>query len=419
MSPATWPSEGLAGLLILLTTLLVAGVAWHARGHLREHGVPAGRSHWLWPLLAAVWGFLTLIWLVSDLLTLYLALEGLGFCAVALMWLPGTREARRAGLYYLLASLSGSALILTSALLLYRHYGHLDFALLAQASAEDPQWRWLALAGLSTGLLVKAGAFPLHTWLPPAHATAWAPVSALHAALIIKASLFLLIKLWWQLGPAAAPSMQLLGWLGAAAVLWGGLLAWRQATLKKVVAYSTVSQMGYLLLLFPLMASAEEGARQLAWQATWLLFITHALAKAAMFMAAGNLVLAMGCDDLKGLTGVGQQLPLSLLVFGVAGVSIMGLPPSGAFTAKWLLLESALAAGQWPWLLLLGLGSLLSAAYLFRVFAYCFTARAEAPPCRRVPSHLDIVPLGLALAALFLGLIAGWPVAWVQGGGLP
>ncbi|MEN8176324.1 MAG: proton-conducting transporter membrane subunit, partial [Pseudomonadota bacterium] len=242
----------------------------------------------------------------------------------------------------------------------------------------------------------------------PAHASAPAPVSALLSALVVKASFYILLRLWLEVFPvtAAGPG-QLLGLLGAAAVLWGGLQALRQTRLKMLIAYSTVAQLGYLFLAFPLGST-------IAWQGALYLLLSHALAKAAMFMAAGNILRFGGHDRIADLDRVAQRLPLTVTAFALAGVSIMGLPPSGGFIAKWLLLEAAMRSGQWWWVIILILGGLLAAAYIFKVIGYAFT-RAEAPhQARTVPITMEWAALALTLVAILLGLVAPWPLAFME-----
>jgi formate hydrogenlyase subunit 3/multisubunit Na+/H+ antiporter MnhD subunit len=185
------------------------------------------------------------------------------------------------------------------------------------------------------------------------------------------------------------------------------------------VAWSTLGQLGYLMLAFPLLTGTAAQVVTLAWQATWLHLAGHALAKAAMFMAAGNLLLSTGANRLSGLTGTSRRLPLSLMTFGLAAVTLMGLPPSAGFTAKWLMLQAALAAGQWPWVLVLGLGTLLTATYVFRVLRASFVEDAPETVFRPLPLGLDAIALGLALAAIGLGLAAEWPLALVREAGQP
>jgi formate hydrogenlyase subunit 3/multisubunit Na+/H+ antiporter MnhD subunit len=268
---------------------------------------------------------------------------------------------------------------------------------------------WAAVGLMSAGLLLKTALFPLHFWLPPAHASAPTPVSALLSALVVKASFYILLRLWLQLFPLpdALPGQfpgLLLGLLGAAAVLWGGVQALRQTRLKLLIAYSTVAQIGYLFLAFPL-------ATVIAWKGMLFLLLSHALAKAAMFMAAGNILRFQGHDRIADLDRVAQRLPLTLTTFALAGVSIMGLPPSGGFIAKWLLLDAALRSGQWWWALVLILGGLLAAAYVFKVIGYAFT-QADTPRYpRAVPRRMEWSALALALAAIGIGLVAPWPLA--------
>jgi formate hydrogenlyase subunit 3/multisubunit Na+/H+ antiporter MnhD subunit len=145
---------------------------------------------------------------------------------------------------YLLVSLLGSLAYLLGVALLYHTFGSVDIALLAEQMEPSPAV-WAAMGLMSAGLLLKTALFPLHFWLPPAHASAPAPVSALLSALVVKASFYILLRLWLEIFPLTNSALgQLLGLLGAAAVLWGGLQALRQTQLKMLIAYSTVSQLG-------------------------------------------------------------------------------------------------------------------------------------------------------------------------------
>jgi formate hydrogenlyase subunit 3/multisubunit Na+/H+ antiporter MnhD subunit len=261
---------------------------------------------------------------------------------------------------------------------------------------------------MSAGLLLKTALFPLHFWLPPAHASAPVPVSALLSALVVKASFYILLRLWLEVFPPTNAALgQLLGLLGAAAVLWGGLQALRQTRLKMLIAYSTVAQLGYLFLAFPLGTS-------IAWKGALYLLLSHAVAKAAMFMAAGNILRFGGHDRIADLDRVAQRLPLTLTAFALAGVNSMGLPPSGGFIAKWLLLDAALRAGQWWWAIILILGGLLAAAYVFKVIGHAFTQAEVTHEAGAVPATMEWAALALALAAILLGLVALWPLALME-----
>lgn len=172
-----------------------------------------------------------------------------------------------------------------------------------------------------------------------------------------------------------------------------------------LVAYSTVAQIGYLFLLFPLAAHLRADAHG-ALQGAAMQAMAHALAKAAMFTAAGTMILATGRDDIARLGGMSAHQPLSLFTFGLAGVTLMGLPPSAAFLAKWLLIDSAISSGQWGWIVVLIGGGLLTAAYVFKVLRHAFLQVEQSATFHRVPRMLEWPPFVLACASFALGLRA-------------
>ena len=149
-----------------------------------------------------------------------------------------------------------------------------------------------------------------------------------------------------------------------------------------------------------------EPVSRLAQQGITLQVISHALAKAAMFLAAGNLILSVRSQRVDALAGVSHFLPFSLFSFGLAGVSLMGMPPSGGFAAKWLLLQASLASGQWWWVAVLLLGGALAAAYVFRVYRATFLEASGRDDFHYPAKTLEAIPMILALLALGLGLVA-------------
>lgn len=411
--------DGLGAAFLLAGALVAAGALLSARpGYAPARGAAETRqAHAFWPLAYLLLAALYTALLAGDLFHLYVALELLTVCAVALVALEGKPAALAAALRYLLFALFGSLAYLAGVVLLYVEHGSLD---IRQLSAMTGGWHTqvLAAALLTTGLMAKAALFPLHGWLPAAHASAPAPASALLSALVVKAPWVVLLRIWFEALPAAAtPAFtQLLGALGAAGILLGSLLALRQQRLKLVIAYSTVAQLGYLLLVFPLAAGASAGAdwSASAWTGAAFHGLAHALAKAAMFLAAGCIAVALGHDRVEGLAGLGRALPLACFAFGVAAVSLMGLPPSGGFLGKYLLLTSAVASGQWWWTLVMVAGGLLAAAYLFRPIAFFF---ATAPPdaaWQPVPRGRQWIALLLALASVLLGLLSAGPFQLLQ-----
>jgi formate hydrogenlyase subunit 3/multisubunit Na+/H+ antiporter MnhD subunit len=262
---------------------------------------------------------------------------------------------------------------------------------------------------MTAGLLAKTALFPLHLWLPPAHAGAPAPASAVLSSLVVKGSFLIIVRLWFDVIPGlpSDAAMQILATLGAAAIVFGSALALQQARLKLLVAYSTVAQIGYLFLMFPLATGAAAHIAGMgAWTGGVLQAISHACAKAAMFMAAGLIAQALGHDRIAGLAGIGRALPMTVLAFGLGGLSLMGLPPSGGFVAKWLLLSAAIEGGQWWWGLVIVAGGLLAGGYVFRVLGPALAATEDrTPTCAPVSRGREMVVLALAVVSMALGLL--------------
>lgn len=388
--------DGLSLLMLAVTALVGLGVSVYATAYFQNDSVR------FWPLWLFLLTGLNALFLSADIFNLYVTLEVMGLAAVALTALSGSRDALSGAMRYLLATLLGSIAYLFGVALLYHSFGSVDIAILAVRIESTPTV-WAVLGLMGAGLLLKTALFPLHFWLPPAHASAPAPVSALLSALVVKASFYILLRLWLTIfSPLGASIEGWLGLLGGAAILWGSLQAMRQTRLKLLVAYSTVAQVGYFFLAFPLAATAGVAA----WGATAYLVFSHALAKAAMFLAAGNLLHFGGHDRITDLDQVVQRLPLSSSAFMLAGISIMGLPPSGGFIGKWLLLEAALVQGRWDLVAIMILGGLLAAGYVFKVVGYAFTEAPISHKPRKVPASMEWPAMLLALGAILLGFLA-------------
>ncbi|RUO29962.1 hydrogenase 4 subunit B [Aliidiomarina sedimenti] len=403
----TLVADGLTVTLLAMTALIAVVCAFYAIFYLRAY---EKERRYFWPLFWFLLAALNGIWLAGDLFNLYVGLELLTLSAVGMVTLSGERHALAAGLRYLYAALLGSLAYLLGVALLYGAYGTLDLGQLSSLLDANLMTQ-LALALMTFGLLMKTAVFPLHSWLPPAHGGALAPVSAILSALVVKSSFYILARLWMDAGDALMPvsAAQLLGTLGALAIIWGGWQAFRQSEIKMLVAYSTVAQLGYLMLLFPLAIGQSQQSAVLAWQGTMLHLLSHGFAKAAMFLAVGTLVLAVGKKRVVDMAGISAKMPLALFAFGLASISIMGLPPSGGFNAKWLLMQSAIQSGQWHWVAVLLVGSLITASYVFRVFSVSFQKDAD-PQIRSTHPALDLSALLLAAIAIALGFAAAIPV---------
>lgn len=421
--------DGPAALMLVLTAALLLLIGLHAAPEFSVRVVGPRATLTFWTLLLGVWAGLNGLFLGRDLFNLYVAIEVLTFSAVPMVCLKGGGAQLQAAFRYLLFALLGSALYLLGAGLMYGIHGSLDMAQIRTVldgigepgSVPGDPIRATSLAAvalMSTGLIAKTALMPLHLWLPPAHGGAPAPASALLSALVVKGSFFLLFRLWLDLVPTGAlagPGLNVgvvLGGLGVFAIVLGNLMALMQERLKLLVAYSTLAQLGYLFLLFPLAQGVSGGV---AATAALVQVISHALAKASLFLVAGRVLAACGHDRLTELGGFGRTLPATLVVILLAGLALVGLPPSGGYLVKALYGQALTDLGAWWWRPGLELGGLLSAAYLARILWIAMrpveaprqTAAGSGP--LTAPAAGLLVPGLLALAALLLGLA---PPAW-------
>ncbi|GGC61265.1 sodium:proton antiporter [Hoyosella rhizosphaerae] len=403
-------ADGFSAAMLVLTGVVGILVAIYGSASQTLTGGP-----WFWSLWLLLLAGLNAVYVSADLFNTYVALELVTVAGVALVALGGG-AAQRAALRYLLIAVLGSLLFLLGIAFVYAETGTLT---LVQAGLriDGGTTLFVALGAMTLGLAVKTALFPLHSWLPPAHAGAPAAVSPLMSALVIKASFFVAVRMWTVLAGESAPVMlaNAVGAVGAVGTVWGGILALRQTKLKKVIAYSTVAQVGYLFLLFPLVVAGGPNAAALAWQGVLLIAVAHGLAKASMFMAAGSLAYAYGSDELDVLRGTASRLPTASMAIAIAGVSLAGLPPTLAFVGKWQVLRASLESGQWWWVPVLLVGGLLTFAYIGRVLAILLDSHGDDDRggndgertnqvAVRVPVRMQWTALVLAVATIVLGV---------------
>ena len=433
-------ADGLSTFMIAMTAVVGLGISLYAvryfaltPGPSPDPSAPlrtgAGRGEksqatWLpsesyWPLWMLLWASLNALFLSSDIFNLYVGLELLTLASVALIILERDRASIIAGLRYLLAAFLGSMAYLLGVALLYAEAGVLDLQLLADAELTGTA---VQVAGglMAVGLLLKAALFPMHFWLPAAHSSAPAPVSAALSALVVKAAFYLLIRLWFEVfEPASSIAVeQVIGVLGATAIILGSFQAIRQARLKMMIAYSTVAQVGYLFVMIPLAGSfgdPQDVWRFEAWTGGLYHALSHGFAKASMFLAAGVILSSLGHDRVWNLAGSAARFPVIYLSFGIAGMSLMGLPPSAGFVGKWLMLTSAVESAQWWWAVILLVGGLLTAGYVAIVLSQALQRDVEIDrEPDPIPRIMTLSVFGLAVLSMLLGLRAAEPLEFLE-----
>ncbi len=363
-------ADALSASLLVMAMLVFTATTFYADAYFSD----VNKRMRFWPLWLMLSTAINALLLSGDLFNLYVTLELLGLSAVALTALSDNRAALQASIRYLSIGLLGSLVFLAGVALIYTGYGILDLELLAQRIQAEPLAQ-VALTLMSAGLIIKSALFPMHFWLPAAHASAPAPVSAALSALVVKVSLYIILRLWIDvfdvvITPASA---LLIGTLGAAAVIWGSWQALRAERLKLLAAYSTVAQLGYLFIFIPLITGLPEGQlRETAFTALVLQALTHGLAKSALYLSAGVVQHRAGHDRIADLAGTSRASPLTTFIIALSGVALIGLPPSGSFIAKWQLLAASIHSAQWWWIPVVATGSILAAAYTFRVLGHAF-----------------------------------------------
>jgi multicomponent Na+:H+ antiporter subunit D len=361
--------------------------------------------------------------LAGNLLTFFVFYEVLTLSTYPLVVHRGTAAAVRAGDLYLRYTFFGGALLLVGTATLYALTGSVEFteggALRHLATDHAPMTLIAVFVLLIAGLAVKAAVFPLHAWLPVAM-IAPAPVSALlHAVAVVKAGAFGITRVVYEVyGIRVADQlgvMRPLAWVAATTILYGSLKALVQDDLKRRLAYSTVSQVSFIILGVAVVGTISTIGG--------IVHLVHqGLMKITLFFCAGNLAHELGIHSVRELRGVGRRMPLTMGAFTVAALGMIGMPPLAGFVTKWYLGVGALESGQ-PWVIgVLVASSLLNAAYLLPlVYAAWFREPTKdwPPRTRRSETDLWLVLPTLATAALSLaaGLLAGArlsPVGWAN-----
>lgn len=302
----------------------------------------------------------------ANLLTLYVFYELLSFATYPLVTHHQDEEARSAGRRYLTYIVGGSiGLVLPAMLVCYGSSQTLDFTpggILVNSG----------FSRLELGLLLfmfvfgfaKAAIMPFHSWLPAAM-VAPTPVSALlHAVAVVKVGVFSILRvLGWVFGVEFLSNAELtwlVGLVVSGTIIGASLVALTQDGLKRMLAYSTVGQLSYIVLG----GTLQSG---LAWKGALLHIAMHALGKITLFFCAGAIYVATKKERISEMGGIGRRMPLTMSAFLVGALCVIGLPPTGGFTSKWFLCLGSLEVGQiWPLVVLL-VSSILSAAYLIPV----------------------------------------------------
>lgn len=360
----------------------------------------------------------------GNLVTMYLFYEFMTLASMPLVLHTGTREAIMAGLKYVFYSFCGAYMALFGIYFLNQYADTLDFvaggSLNMEAVVQSGNTQlMLVVAFLAiVGFGVKAGCFPLHAWLPTAHPVAPAPASAFLSGIIVKGGVLAIIRVvYYCIGAdfIRGTWVQTV-WIILAVItlLMGSSLAFKEKILKKRFAYSTVSNLSYILLgLSMLNATAFVGSL--------LHVVFHAIIKSALFLFAGALIFSTGKTKVKDFVGLGRKMPVLFASYTIVSLGLIGIPPTSGVISKWYLavgsLESGVGALSWIGPVALLVSALLTAGYLLPISIRGFLetpADAASLEKYKEPPVLMLAPIViLAAITLLLGVYPTPLIDWV------
>lgn len=342
----------------------------------------------------------------GDAFNVFVFLEISSLSAYALIALGKNRQALWASYQYLIMGTIGATFILIGIGLMYQMTGTLNMQDLSQRLPEVAETRtvFVAFAFVTVGVCLKLALFPLHLWLPNAYAYAPSIVTAFFAATATKVAVYLLIRFTFSVfglsfSFTTIPLQTLFMALGLIGIFVASSTAIYQHNIKHVFAYSSIAQIGYMIVGFSL--SSVTGLTS-----TLLHLFNHALMKSAIFLALAAVMLRVGNVQLDNFRGLGRHMPLTMAAIVVGGLSLIGVPLTVGFVSKWYLLTALVEQGWWPIAVLILLGSLLAVVYVWRIVevAYFKEPLANSPVVKEAPA-IFLVPIWvLVIANVYFGI---------------
>lgn len=406
--PAPWGIEYRVDALNAFVLLIVSGISTvvipFARISIKQEIHPDQIRYFYAGWLLCLTGLLGIA-ITGDAFNVFVFLEISSLSSYMLVSLGTSRRSLTAAFKYLVLGTIGASFILISIGMLYMMTGTLNMADLAVRlpGVQDTRTVQVAFAFLAVGIGIKAAVLPLHQWLPDAYTFAPSAVSALLAGTATKVSIYLLLRFFFDVF-SLGYSIDVLRFdlvllsFGIVAIFAMSITAILQTNVKRMLAYSSVAQIGYMLIGIG-MASVT------GLTAGILHLFNHAVMKAALFLSVGCVVYRLGSCHLDQFAGLGKQMPWTMAAFVIGGLSLIGIPITVGFVSKWYLILAALEHGWW-WLgLLILLSSLLAVAYIWKVVesAY-FRPAAEGLRVREAPVSLLLPTWVLVATNIYFGV---------------
>jgi len=376
--------------IIALVGLLVS---IYALDYIKEG--PTEKYHMLYLLLLTG---ATGVVLTGDIFNLFVFFEILCISSYALVAYLRDKSGIESAVKYLIQGAVGSSLLLIGIGLLYGQFGTLNMADIAEKiTSASPISLFVPMVLLITGLGVEAAIFPLNAWLPDAHSSAPSSISAILSGIAIEVGLYAVARVIFTIFGASSIFL-FLALLGILTLLVGEMCAFSQSNIKRMLAYSSIGQIG--LILFALAIATSYGVTGGLFQ-----LISHTLAKALLFLAAGYMIYHVGSLDISALEGIGKKMPLTCLAFTVGAFSLVGLPPFIGFPSKFLIVRAALATNEMYFCVLIGLallGTVIEGAYFFRVVQVLYFKGEKPNPEIKDAPITALIPMFIIVTLIII-----------------
>jgi len=327
--------------------------------------------------------------LTGDIFNLFVFFEILCISSYALVAYLRDKAGIESAVKYLIQGAVGSSLLLIGIGLLYGQFGTLNMADIARnIKSVSSISVFVPMVLIITGFGVESAIFPLNAWLPDAHSSAPSSISAILSGIAIEVGLYAVSRVVFTIFGASG-ILPFLALLGILTLLVGEMCALSQNNIKRMLAYSSIGQIG--LILFALAIATSYGVTGGLFQ-----LISHTLSKALLFLAAGYMIYRAGSPDISALEGIGKKMPLTCLAFTIGAFSLVGLPPFVGFPSKFLIVRAALATGEAIFTVLIGLallGTVIEGAYFFRVVQVLYFKGGKVNPGKKEAPVTALIPM--------------------------
>jgi len=339
--------------------------------------------------------------LTGDMFNLFVFFEILCISSYALVAYLGNKAGIESSIKYLIQGSVGSSLLLLGIGLLYGQLGTLNMADIAnQIHSSSSPSIFVPMVLMITGLGVEAAIFPLNAWLPDAHSSAPSSISAILSGIAIEVGLYAVIRIIFTIFNASNFLMFFI-FLGVLTLLIGEMSAFSQKNIKRMLAYSSIGQIG--LIMFAVSLNTQYGVSAGLFQ-----MISHTLGKGLLFLAAGYMIYRSGSMDISSFEGIGKKMPYTSLAFTIGTFSIIGLPPFIGFASKFMVIKAALAKEGILFTVLIGLaliGTIIESAYFFRVVQVIYFKKGNGNQVRKEAPITGLIPMFIfALLIIFIGV---------------